>query len=659
MFGTLLNLKPRLLSGLLPRVPPPMGQWAERTIIIPDGPYKGEPFSRDRQPFARLFFAEIESGRWDRIAATGPTQTGKTLICYVIPILYHNHALRETVVAGIPTLDIVQDKWTEDLLPVIEASPELAREIPSRGEGSRGGRVKARIKFRNGATLRFMTGGSRDTGRAGFTARVLAVTEVDGMDEPGATSRETDKISQMEGRLRAHLKTGIREYLECTVTIAQGRIWKEYQAGTRSRIARPCPHCPAWVTPEREHLKGWEAAEDELEARESSHWTCPACEAPWTEAERYQANLRGILVHRGQEVTPEGQVTGPIPRTRTLGFRWTAVDNHFATAADVGAEEWAAKRDPDRENAEKKLRQQVHCIPWDPPDVELTPLDPEGLKNRLPGCKRGEVPLEAIGIGVGIDTGKRILHWLAESITLAGSGQVIEYGTQTVEADRLGVTAGLIQALRLLRAYLDAGWRSSDGRLFLPDQVWIDSRYHEHTEAVYAFCREANADCRPGAERYRPSIGYAEGQRRTQRYMPPKGLSQEIRYLGKEYHLTRSRKAQMLVVHCNADHWKSELHQRLAMPPEEPGAIRLYETADPNEHGELIDHLTAERQTEKWFQGRGELIVWDRIRRQNHFLDAGYAGTAAAHLVMTLHKGKAGRPTQGWFAQQTQKKPLP
>ena len=40
--------------------------------------------------------------------------------------------------------------------------------------------------------------------RAGFTARVLVITETDGLDAPGHTSREADKVTQLEARTRAY-----------------------------------------------------------------------------------------------------------------------------------------------------------------------------------------------------------------------------------------------------------------------------------------------------------------------------------------------------------------------------------------------------------------------------------------------------------------------
>jgi phage terminase large subunit GpA-like protein len=649
-------LKSRFRESLLPRRAPSMLQWAVENIVIPDGPLRGQPFDPDTQPFSRLFLHEVDSGRWDRIAVTAVTQSGKTLIAYVVPVCFHLFALGESVVAGVPTADMSDDKWREDFLPVIEASPRLRALLPGLGAGSRSGRVRTRVKFRNGATLRFMSGGGSDKTRAGFTSRVLAVTEVDGLDQSGATSREADKLKQLEARQRAYLSTGIRTYLECTVSETKGRIWQEYLGGTESRIARPCPHCGKFVTPEREHLVGWQEAENELQARSGAAWTCPECKASWGEHERYVANLRSVLVHRGQEVGPDGQVIGPAPPTRTLGFRWTAVDNHFATAADIAADEWNARREHDRENAEKKMRQFVHCIPYDPPEVELTPLQPEEVAKRVADLKKGIAPNDHVGVTVGVDTGKRALHWTAMAWLEDGRGFVIDYGIQSVPSDRFGTRAGLLVALRGLKKYFDGGWQDQSGLRVTPRQVWIDSGWHEHKDPVYEFCIDANSGARIGTDTYRPSKGHGDGQQRMERYYAPKHKNREVRYIGREFYLSLVT-GRVMLVHVNADHWKSELHQRLALPLEAPGAIVLYAAADRMAHADFVDQLTAERQVEKWIDGRGETVVWERMRRKNHHLDSTYQAVAAGHLVVGLQQPLGGgtippglRPTAAQLA---------
>jgi phage terminase large subunit GpA-like protein len=630
-----------------------MREFAESEIIIPDGPFKGEPFDCSTQPFSRLFFDEVDSGRWARIAATGPTQTGKSLICYAIPICYHLFAAGETVVVGVPDMRMAQDKWQEDLDPVIQAAPRFRAQMPAHGEGSKGGSVKSRIKFRHGPTLRFMSGGGSDKARAGFTTRVLAVTEVDGLDEAGDTSREADKLKQMEGRTRAFGMLGKRVYLECTVSIEHGRIWQEWQNGTASRIALPCLLCDAWVTPEREHLKGWQDAESEWEAHDKARWTCPECGEPWTEQQRAESNTLGVLAHAGQEVTPDGEVVGEPPRVMTLGFRWTAINNLFASAGEVGVEEWRAARSADLENAERELCQFVHCLPYEDPDIDTERLDFDKLTKHATR-KKGIVPRDTSAISVGIDTSKRRLDWVADAWRPDGSGQVIEYGEHPVDWERLGVTEGLKAALTELAAYFH--WPVEGGGEMTPLQVWIDSGYPDHREGVYSFCREINErlGCKPGREIYRPAKGYGERQRQMQRFRAPKKKTQETRYLGRDYYMTKVQGSGVLLVHVNADVWKSEFHRALAKEPGEPGALVLYE-GPPEEHRGFFDQITAEERREIHEEGRGTIVYWHTLRRNNHKLDAGYLAQAAGHFAIATQAAKKG-PGEWWTGRKKQRR---
>ena len=554
------------------------------------------------------------------------------------------------MISGRPSVQMAQDKWVEDLLPAIEAS-RFRELLPTTGEGSKGGMVKRAIRFRNDVTLRFMTSGGGDKQRAGYTARVLAVTETDGMDESSETSREADKIEQLEGRTRAY-GASKRIYLECTASIERGRIWQEIVNGTDSRIYRPCPACGQYVSPEREHLVGWQDADSELEAADKASFACPECLTAWTEDERHDASASGVLVHRGQKAMPSGDVIGDLPPTKTLGFRWSAVDNPFATAADLGAEEWRASRSHDRENAEKKMRQFIWCLPWIPPEVELTPLTAEDVQQRTGGLRKGIVPADCLGISVGIDTGKRELHWHAVAVRPGGGFHVIDYGVQPTEADSVGVTRGLLDALRSLQSYFAGGWPDESSRRWLPSQAWIDSGWHEHQAAVYEFCRQAANGLQAGQEVYRPTKGFGERQRGTTRYIAPKARSGDVRYIGLQFDVRWQRAARMPLVHVNSDFWKSQLHQRLAMSADEPGAMTIYDAASRLEHREYSDQITAEVQKEQWMDGRGEVIVWERVSRQNHYLDAGYLSLAAGSFIAAEIERQQSQPKDGWFDRQ-------
>ena len=66
-----------------------MADWACDEIYLPDGPFEGQRFKLDRQPHARIWFEEAMDPHWMNRVITGPSQSGKSLIGFVIPVLYH------------------------------------------------------------------------------------------------------------------------------------------------------------------------------------------------------------------------------------------------------------------------------------------------------------------------------------------------------------------------------------------------------------------------------------------------------------------------------------------------------------------------------------------------------------------------------------------
>jgi hypothetical protein len=402
-----------------------MREFAESEVVIPDGPFQGRRFRCDRQPYTKLWFDAVDSGHWNRCVATGPTQSGKTLACFVIPLIYHLFEIGETVICGLPDMDMAVDKWREDILPVIEQS-RYRNMMPIRGGGSRGGRVES-IPFRNGATLKFMSGGGGDKSRAGFTSRVVVITETDGMDKPGATSRESDKITQLEARTRAY-GSRKRIYMECTLSTEQGRTWQEHIAGTRNKIVLPCPHCRHYVLPDRQHFTGWHEASSQAEARGFGRFGCPDCGEIWTPEQRTEANRHIRLVHQGQDVDDEGNVAGDAVATDTLGFRWSAIHNLFLTPADLAADEWRAARSPDEENAEREMRQFVWCLPVAPSKQDETSLHAEEIMLRQSNWPRGLVPPDCTILTAAIDMGKYLCHWIVMGWRPDASCYIVDYG---------------------------------------------------------------------------------------------------------------------------------------------------------------------------------------------------------------------------------------
>jgi phage terminase large subunit GpA-like protein len=574
--------------------------------------------------------------------------------------MYTLFELRENVVLGVPDLGMASDKWERDILPMIRAS-RYAELLPVRGAGSRQGKIFDSITFRGGQSLKFMSGSGSDAKRAGYTTRVVAATEIDKFADVGGTSDETDKLSQIEARTDS-FGDAARIFLECTVTTKEGRIWREIANGSDSRVVCPCPHCHAWVTPEREHLVGWAEAETEEDSRDQSRWHCPSCAQVISEPERVAMNRASKLLHRGQTIDSDGTIIGAMPRTRTLGLRGNAFNNLFWTAAIVGAREWRAARKSDEETGKKEVLQYVWAQPYEPPVEDVSNLSADMIIGRTtmdrdgkrPAERRGYLPPDTNLLTIGIDLGKRLGHWVAPAFRDDASAHIADYGRFEIASDELGEERAVLQALREFRDQTaEVGWASDDGplkpALVLIDAGWTGSKGSNLDEYVYAFCRESNNLA--GTQRYLPAKGWAATE-----YTHPARPDKRVKEIGEQYHVARLLQHRALLVHVNSDYWKARVHNRLTIPIGQPGATTLYRVERQVEHLTFAKHIVAERMVSEFIPKRGNVTRFEVLSRSNHFLDAMMLAFVAGHragvrIVPTDAKPPA-PVSGGWFAAQ-------
>ena len=567
----------------------PIGDWAERHIVMPrGGPLEGYYFNRRTQPITRLWFDALEDPRFNRRVAVAPTQSGKTVIGSSIPAMYHLFHLSEDVIYGVPTIDMAADKWSRDLLPMIEAS-EFADLLPTKGRGARGGNVKS-ITFRNGARLQFMGAGGGDKARAGYTSRVLVMTEVDGYDEAGGSSREADKVTQMEARLLAY---GSRKsvYMECTASVAEGRIWQEYLGGTAAVVEIKCPLCGEYVAPEREHFKGWQEAESEAAARRDGCFHCPACDAPWTEEARIDAVRACRMVHKNE--------------SSTFSFRWSAVHNLFVPQSDIAFSEWKSAKRPDRDNAEKQMSQFIWAMPYEqkPPDDYLSI---ESLERSQVSLRRGIVPDWATILVVGADVHKHIIYWVVTAWRDDATGHIVDYGTTDCMSNDHGEERGIEIGLDTMHEFMANGFHRQNGEIMHATLGCVDCGYRQ--DVVVNWCRRV--------KKYYPSQGQGQSLRRfgapARRYSVLKN-SLEI---GEQWHVVRVPSGNVILQH-NVDFGKTSIHHKMRLPHDTPGALTLFNVPSANDHLKFLKHIASEQLLEE----RGE-VRWVQESRNNHYLDA-------------------------------------
>lgn len=594
-----------------------LSEFAQDCIVIPPGgPYEGRYFSIDLQPYTRLFFDTIDASirgtgkKFYRTAATGPTQTGKTLTCSTIPLMYHQFELEEDTTYGVPTLDMAGDKWRRDILPVVSAG-EFRRYLPKQGRGARGGSAMfSGIDFGNGTALKMMPAGGSDKQRAGYTARVLAATEIDGYKQR-TESEEGSVVRQMEGRLRAHAVEHRRIYLECTVTVEEGAIWQEYINGSQSVILLPCQFCGEHVCLERTDFKGWQDCASDVEAMDKARFYCPKCNAAWTEEARRDANKKCVLSHTNESTT--------------FSFRWSAVNNMFLSMRDIAYDEWHASKRIDRDNAEREMCQFVWATPYiapPPPDY----ISVESLQQSVKGYMRGIVPEWAEFITVGCDVGKHLLHWCAVAWARNGTGHIIDYGRCECPSEELGPVAGIKNGLNTLHDLTATlGWQKQDGTPMPRDIGFVDTGWNpdEQADLIISWCKEKKANWWPAK-----GLGHSQGGFRTKRmYTPPVNKTSTVLEIGDQWHAVMLGSGNVIIQH-NVDFGKLFVHSRLQQSGGEPGAMTLFTVSDYREHVAFMKHLTSEQLIE--VDGENK---WIKESSSNHWLDALVLATAAARKL--------------------------
>lgn len=618
-----------------------MKQWAETRLIIPDGPKKFRRFRSTAQPFTGLWLDLVDSGLWREFMAYGPVQSGKTLLLVIIPLLYHLFETVETVILGVPTKEIGQDKWMIDILPVIEANDEFRRYLPKRGPGSRQSTSIDTIRFGNGAVLKIMTGSAKDGKRSAFTARVLVMTEIDKMAKSLSTSQESDPIHQLKGRTQAYGEDA-RIFGECSPTTDTGRIVTEVAHGSDTQLAVTCVHCDTPVIVGREHFRGWEKAKNDVEAGRLGHFTCPSCGTVWTNEERKQAARRLVPVHKGQSLE-KGVVTGEPEETTCLGFHWSAVHNMFVPDTVIArAEHFAASNPDDEESGEKSVTQQVWGLPYVPEKKEYGITRPSTIMGRVVNRSededlyKGVLPVDTIAVGSGIDLGQRVHHYVRLAERKDGSLLIFDYDVIEIYTDRVGIDRGVYDGLVEAEPLLTTELTTLDDHTVAPGVLGIDSGNFAQ-KSVYPFCFE-----RPNTVLAMKGWGFQ--QFGALKYQSPKKDDRNVGLRGLKYHVVWDAEHDIFRCDFDADFYKDLIHHNLALRVGSPGSINLFRVATPRDHLTLAKHLASE-QLEQTHSPSGGYKPRRIARYQaNHYLDAAAMAYVMLQINKQLKKNKLATP---------------
>lgn len=641
-------------------------EFAEQEIVLPmdGGPHQGQRFSVATQPVAGIILDELTKREYSEYYITGPSQSGKTLISFVVPIAYYASELRRNLVVAVPDMNMADNKWQIDIKPVFLESPTLRALLPDKGMASKGGKIKDTIRLKNGVVMKFMSPFGDDANRAGFTATIVLVTEAARFSNPSETSVESDPLRQLKARQRSmsrftkdgELNTDRAMVIEGTVTLDHELPWSARQNSTKSKIVCQCLWCKSWVCPERDDLIGWQDAATELEAARSAFFACPSCGEKISEDDREVMNRKAKIIHDGQSIDDQGDVVGEAKQTTKFWIRWNAFNNQFTTAADLGLEEWnAAQLDEDsgeKINAEKDLCQSVWCIPYKGDlQIDAAPLRAADVAKRQDKFQVGTLPEDTQFLSVGVDVGRWNCWFFVLAWRENGTIHCPLYGahdTSLVRDDGLTPElehVAIRNALNEMHDRFELGFPvRGSGIIKKPDIVFIDSNYM--TDAVFEFARGLHdKPVMPMKSRYYPVLGRGQTQREKYQYKGPTKTGAEVRKIGHGWHLAHERARRAWRVVVDADAAKLLVQDGLRVTYPNPGAITLFE-ATAREHSRVSRHLASEVRTTTLDPVKGIVTVWKKTGA-NHLLDcAGYAYMGGKFLGWTPRAAEKQPPSK-------------
>ena len=652
------------LRAMRPRRLRTYREFAEQEFVLPSpGPLAGSLFRTSFMPWTGLVLDVFDSMAYPKLIASGPAQGGKTVLFFIIPVLYNLFELETDVILGVPTLDMAQDIYESRIKPSIQASPRFREFLPRSGSGSRGGKATS-IQFTNGRHLRLMGAGGSDAQKSSYTARTVIMTELDKMDQAMESSRESSPIQQFEARTQSFVSVGRWIFGECTMSIVGGFVYRSVCIeGTNTEPWFPCPTCDAYQPLVRECVIGWQDAKSKPQAEDMTRYICQKCGALWNEEDRLRALRSPILVSEGQTVT--STINGPIVEgtareTDIFGFRWNGLASPMTPLPYIGGEEWEAHT-RGSDILEKRQKQFLWALPHIEDISDLTPLDATVLQKRTESWAKGTVPAEWKHIALGIDVGKWQCHWSLVVMLDNDKYHIADYGAFDVPSKDMEEEQAILTALRDFHTNaIETGWPVASASMYVrPEAVIVDSGYK--ADAVHKFCNETDGAI--------ASKGYGTVKKWgvTSIYKRPHRRSQNVRIIGEGWHISREAQPRKTLLHIDADEWKRRVHASLSCAKGEPGCMTIYDAKgttyiihgrtrqDTQPHMAFFKSITAERQRIEVVEGRGQIVRFHVYEKnKSHWLDA--TAEAMCGIDYAERMKVVNTVDTTWFSRQTKVK---
>ncbi|MGE4470962.1 MAG: terminase gpA endonuclease subunit [Desulfovibrio sp.] len=556
-----------------PRVP--VSRWAADNLVVPDGPFSGGRFRLDVNPYLAGIMDCWGEPWTEEVVVCGAPQTGKTLAMYAC-LAFGVEMRPGPRMLAMPDDDTLDRVGKGKLRPLFRACPPI-RALLGRATASQ-------IRFRDGTAL-YLSSAQSPAQRASISVQDLFLDEealyrqIAGQGVPVLDFVErTRSYAHKRKILRVSKPVGGED---CSIVQAVREGVDELR-----RFEARCPACMTFQVLEEPGLICTEKCESptEIRRRRLGRYKCAHCGYLWSD------HVRDVAVSYGRWAATE-----PVARPGRVGFHLPAILSRTVSLSEILAAQAAAEASdsPDEKQAYANGY-------WAEPYLaaEVAPEQSELLELREPDLAPRTVPREAVALTCGIDMQKRSFYFTVWAWAEGLRSWLVDYGRLRDWEDVLSLAAETCYPregggeMPIWRTALDTGGGRTDPGVLT------------RTEEAYQFLRTHH--------------GY--------RLHGTKGLSRPsqtpVRWtvIDKMPKSKRPIMGGLTLYLLDVGYFKSLLFGRLT--PEARQPARLYD-APEEDLADYLEQLTAERLV----RGRDGKLRWERLHRNNHYLDA----TVLAH----------------------------
>ncbi|MDR2365423.1 MAG: phage terminase large subunit family protein [Zoogloeaceae bacterium] len=513
-------MKPSLMRAILRAArlaaPPPklsISRWADEYLHL-SAEDSAEPgkYSSARAPYQRGIMDAFHE-EMTEMALMSSAQIGKTSILKAI-IGYHIHVDPCPILMVQPTVEMAETFSKDRLSPMIRDTPVISGKV-SDAKSRDSNNTILKKNFPGGHVT--MVGANAPAGLASRPIRIVLCDEVDRY--PPSAGSEGDPVNLARKRAITFRRRR-RMVMVSTPTVAgASRIERAFLASDQRRYHVPCPHCG------HRHVLKWENVSISGDDPETAMPRCPECGA--------------LIEHKHKrEMLEAGEWIAENPEGKYPGFHLNELYSPWRTFADVAADYYAAKGNPEEEKAW-----------WNTSMGE--PFAEAGV------CVESNTLLEKRQ-NYDVDTLPAGVICVTAGVDVQGDRLEIEFVGWGAGAESWGIHPRILRGntgeaavwTMLDDALASARFKTEDGRMLRVIGVCVDSG-HE-TQNVYEFCT-------PRAAR---NIWAIKGQEGARPIWPRK--------------ITRSRKFRGHVVRLiGVDSAKETIYSRFAIEDGKPGCCHF------------------------------------------------------------------------------------